>query len=777
MNNTPGKSRSTNGKRSIVQFFLIFIVTTTILFLLMTLLILIPKFNQTFDVLAVESDQIIAKVFSEKLEQYIYDRELALRDIANHDVITNVSLLGDAENPAFRDYISHTNLLGENPTLTVLDALGNVLYTEEVSGDDYGWAFDLTNVKSHKVSVIIPSTKDDFFDIAVPILYGQRSEGVLIARIVADPSTLFKINASVKEKWAVSYSKDNKEITSDTSFLTLVKRQQIDVTRYGIRFTYINNHLPVLEKKQTISRYFIMITLLGSMIIFVIVFFLGRKIIIRPFDDLASTQAAIALAVEGISQIDSDGRYTQLNHAYAGTAGYTPDELEGKPWSTTVFPDDLPALNEAYQTMIMEGRVTAEARGIKKDGSLFYKRVTMISQYNDKSVFVGHHCFMQDITASKLIDEKIRHQQRDLQLIFDNVPVKIWYKDDKNKILRLNKKAAESMGGEVEDFEGKDTYDLFPEMAKKYHEDDLEVIHSRIPKLNIVERYTPLGQANQWVSTDKIPYVDPTSNESFLFVCSQDITPQKNAELLKNQLIEKLSHTNQELEQFAYIASHDLKSPLRGIEQLAHWVKEDCADILPEGSNKHLDLMINRVQRMGCLLDDLLSYSRVDRIDLMQESINLHVVFTELLDLHVLPFSFTYDLLIPDENVLIARKPLEIIIRNLLDNAVKHHHKGKGHIIVKYQIKADVHQIEIIDDGPGIAPKMHELAFKMFQTLQARDKVEGSGMGLAIIKKILNRYKGSIEIDSDGSNGTRFKIIWPFNESTLTHSITNNITH
>ncbi len=115
----------------------------------------------------------------------------------------------------------------------------------------------------------------------------------------------------------------------------------------------------------------------------------------------------------------------------------------------------------------------------------------------------------------------------ELEMIFNNVPVRIWMKDAHNKIVRLNKHAADSMGLSIEEAQGASTYDLFPEMAAKYHEDDLNVLESKMPKLGIIESYTPKDKKSGWVRTDKVPFVDANGNE-FIFVASIDITDQIN---------------------------------------------------------------------------------------------------------------------------------------------------------------------------------------------------------------------------------------------------------
>uniref|UniRef100_B8HVE3 histidine kinase n=1 Tax=Cyanothece sp. (strain PCC 7425 / ATCC 29141) TaxID=395961 RepID=B8HVE3_CYAP4 len=120
-------------------------------------------------------------------------------------------------------------------------------------------------------------------------------------------------------------------------------------------------------------------------------------------------------AVEGISQLDQTGRYVGVNRAYAQTCGYEPDDLIGQVWTITVYPDDLAQLEAAYQTMLETGKVEVEARGMRKDGSLFYKQVTMIADYDDRGNLLGHHCFMKDISDRKAIENQLRHLNLELE--------------------------------------------------------------------------------------------------------------------------------------------------------------------------------------------------------------------------------------------------------------------------------------------------------------------------------------------------------------------------
>ena len=120
-----------------------------------------------------------------------------------------------------------------------------------------------------------------------------------------------------------------------------------------------------------------------------------------------------------------------------------------------------------------------------------------------------------------------------------------------------------------------------------------------------------------------------------------------------------------------------------------------------------------------------------------------------------------FPLSVDEQSVLIPKTPLEIVLRNLISNAIKHHDKTVGHIQISYQLKSNMHYIYVQDDGPGIPSELFDKALEMFQTLKPRDKVEGSGMGLSLSKKTIEHYGGSLTIKSDGVRGTTIIVTWP----------------
>ena len=225
-----------------------------------------------------------------------------------------------------------------------------------------------------------------------------------------------------------------------------------------------------------------------------------------------------------------------------------------------------------------------------------------------------------------------------------------------------------------------------------------------------------------------------------------------------------LARSNKDLDEFAYVASHDLKAPLRGIDQLATWVVEDLEEGNLEEVPAHLKMMRNRIKRLETLLNDLLTYSRANRQQNSISEIDSKVVINDLFSLVAPLEGFTLTIKDNLPRFSTYRAPFEQVVRNLLSNAIKHHDKEQGHIQIGCTEKDEFYVFSIEDDGPGISPNYHEDIFKMFKTLRPRDETEGSGMGLALIKKIVEHYSGEVIVKSVLGQGCTFYFSWPKGE-------------
>lgn len=224
---------------------------------------------------------------------------------------------------------------------------------------------------------------------------------------------------------------------------------------------------------------------------------------------------------------------------------------------------------------------------------------------------------------------------------------------------------------------------------------------------------------------------------------------------------EELRKKNKELDEFAYVVSHDLKAPLRAISNLSHWLEEDLGENIPEEISNHLRLLRSRVMRMDGLINGILEYSRAGRKASTGKTVALQEVLEEVLDAAEVPPEFQIS--IPDDLPTVQGDPTEWyqIFGNLLGNAIKYHDRKDGKITVAWQHTDDHYTFSVTDDGPGIAPEYHDLIFGVFQRLEGRDEREGTGIGLSIVKKIIEANGGSISVISTPGKGASFVFTWP----------------
>jgi PAS domain S-box-containing protein len=329
----------------------------------------------------------------------------------------------------------------------------------------------------------------------------------------------------------------------------------------------------------------------------------------------------------------------------------------------------------------------------------------------------------------------------------------ICVKDENHRIVYANKALLATFEGtKIKNIIGRTSTQLYePEASAQIIESDLTALEQGSCKSNQLIRLA--NHDERILNTTKKSFVG-IDGKTYLMSISRDVTE-------KEILINDLKRSNEDLDNFAYVASHDMRSPLNVIKRLVTWVKEDCADLLPPDSNENLDLVLNRTERMEKLLVDLLSYSRIGKDYQQATTVNLRALVLELLSLIDLPMGFVVNC--DDIDIKVATVPFNVVMLNLLSNAIKHHDSGNAKIEIKAKNTPRGSVITVLDNGPGIEEKDRKRIFQLFETLRPRDEVEGSGMGLSVVKKIVEHYGGTIKVENNQPRGTKFVIDWPLN--------------
>lgn len=353
-------------------------------------------------------------------------------------------------------------------------------------------------------------------------------------------------------------------------------------------------------------------------------------------------------------------------------------------------------------------------------------------------------------------------------------PVGIFRTDVSGNCLYVNERWCEISGITSENALGKGWRCTIPKEDLERIDSELQhIIQDALP-LRCEFRFIHADSKTTWVLSQAVAETKDDGKIVGYVGTVTDISERKQSELALKQRAEELTSLttilaqttallqkqNQELDQFAYVASHDLKAPLRAIASLSEWISEDLADQLPEENRHQMHLLRGRVQRMEGLINGLLEYSRIGRAQTESYEVNVSELIKEVIDLLAPPLTFTIEVAEGMPTFITKRLPLQQVFSNLIGNAIKHHPRMDGHVKISVLERKSYYEFAVADDGVGIAPEYHEKIFAIFQTLQARDQKESTGIGLAIVKKIVETQGGTITLKSQINAGSTFCLTW-----------------
>jgi PAS domain S-box-containing protein len=487
-------------------------------------------------------------------------------------------------------------------------------------------------------------------------------------------------------------------------------------------------------------------------------------------------------AAVGIAHVALDGTWLRVNQRACDIVGYCQEDLIKTTFQQITYPDDLAADLEQLHRLIA-GKISGyqmEKRYFHRDGSLVWVNLTVSlvqTQGGEPDYFIA---VIEDICNRKAAEEALRASEARFRAVQQTTPDGFMIFD-----------SLRGADGLIEDFRWVYTNPAGERLLNRTHEDLLgkqlliEMPGNRAEGLfdayvEVVESgngwqrefaYTHEGLDHWFRSTAAkagdgfaVAFTDITAQKEAETILRQsEAQLRRFAETLEIRVAERtaeLEARNHDLDQFTYVASHDLKAPLRGIDNLASWILEDAYQFLPKASQGHLQKLRGRIVRMEQLLDDLLTYSRADQWRSAPEWVDLAALVASIGEM-IAPPEFAV-IIAPMPTAFVERVPLETTLRNLIGNAIKHHDRPKqGRVVVSVHEVPAMLEFTVSDNGPGIDPQFHERIFGMFQTLRPRDQVEGSGIGLTIIKKLIESRGGNIVVESQLGAGATFRFSWP----------------
>jgi PAS domain S-box-containing protein len=486
---------------------------------------------------------------------------------------------------------------------------------------------------------------------------------------------------------------------------------------------------------------------------------------------LTEIEAIYTTAPIGLCFIDTDLRFVRINERLAEINGTPVSDHIGRTLRD-ILPEMADQLEPLYRQVIDSGEpiLNLEINGTNRaqPGRVRDWQVNYYPLKQPDGRVVGVNAMVQEITERKQAEIALKASEERFRLLATSTPIGIFQTDAQGRCIYTNPAWYHISGLELEE-------SLEYGWIAAIHADDRLTLFADWQQAAAEKRewrgevriVTKQG-ANRWANALANPIYSSEGQLISYVGTVEDISDRKQAEIKLKELnatleqaSEQLSERNQELNRFVYIVSHDLKAPLRAIANLSQWIEDDLEGTLDEENQHQMQLLRQRVYRMEAIIDGLLNYSRVGRTEVATETVDVGKLLEEILDSLAPPPTFAIVIQPPMPTLVAKKLLLSQVFANLISNAIKHHPRADGKIEISATEREDYYEFAITDDGDGIAVENQAKIFEIFQTLKSKDSKESTGIGLAIVKKIVESEGGEIRLESNLGEGATFRFTLP----------------
>jgi PAS domain S-box-containing protein len=472
------------------------------------------------------------------------------------------------------------------------------------------------------------------------------------------------------------------------------------------------------------------------------------------------------LAGSGLAHVSLDGRFLRVNPRVCDLLGYSEAELRGRMVKDLSHPDDRD-LADGPRARVFAGELESarlEKRYLRKDGRVVWANLAIALERDAGGRPLYAISVLEDITARKEAEEALRQSEERFRKSFELAASGVAHVDLDGRFMRVNRSLTRILGYGESELVGRSVKEVSHPEDRDVTDAQRALVRSgHRESVRFEKRYIRKDGAVVWVSLGVALVRSGGGAPQYEIAMFDDITERKQAEAALREAHEELKRSNSELEQFAYVASHDLQEPLRMVASYTQLLGRRYHDRLDADAREFMGYVVDGAARMKQLIEDLLAYSRVGTKSRDFKAVELDKPLARALA--------NLRAAIGDSGATVTSDPLPVlpvdegqlaqVFQNLVGNALKFRSSAAPRVHVSSLEKGDEWEIAVRDNGIGIEPQYFERIFMVFQRLHNKGDYPGTGIGLAIVKKVVERHGGRVRVQSQPGEGSAFIITLP----------------